>query len=128
MKNKKTRLFAFISYKNSENLIAGKIKEILSEYGIDSFLAHKDIAVSRVWQEEILKNIKLATLFICILSKKYLESGYCMQESGMAEILNIPIIPLSYDGTTSPGFISKYQSKKINQAVLNNLRITVWCK
>jgi hypothetical protein len=37
-----------------------------------------------------------------------------MQESGMAIILDLSIIPLSLDGTVSPGFISKFQSKKID--------------
>jgi hypothetical protein len=37
-----------------------------------------------------------------------------MQESGIAIILDLPIIPLSLDGTVSPGFISIFQSKKID--------------
>jgi hypothetical protein len=37
-----------------------------------------------------------------------------MQESEMAIILDLAIIPLSLDGTVSSGFISKFQSKEIN--------------
>jgi adenine-specific DNA methylase len=33
----------FISYQTADKVVAGKIKEILSDYGMDSFLAHEDI-------------------------------------------------------------------------------------
>jgi hypothetical protein len=106
---------AFISYQTRDKLIAGKIKQILGEYGIDAFLAHEDLTVSDEWQDEILKNIREKSLFICILSKNFLKSSYCLQESGIAIISNMTVVPLSIDDTTSPGFMSKYQSKKIDQ-------------
>lgn len=106
---------AFISYQTSDKEIAGKIKEILSDFGIDSFLAHEDITISEEWRDTIINNLKESSLFICLLSKKYLKSSFCLQESGIAYILNIPIIPLSLDGTISPGFIEKFQSKKIEK-------------
>jgi hypothetical protein len=106
----------FISYQTDDKAVAGKIKKILSDFGMDSFLAHEDIEISVEWQDEILKHIKNSSFFICLLSKNYLNSVYCMQESGMAIILDLAIIPLSLDGTVSPGFISKFQSKKINNS------------
>jgi hypothetical protein len=105
--------FAFISYQTFDKSIAGKIKEILAEFDMDAFLAHEDIEVSAEWRDKILENLKKASLFICILSKNYLQSSYCMQESGIAVILNMTILPFSLDDTISPGFISIYQSEKI---------------
>ena len=93
--------------------VAGRLKEILSEFNIDSFLAHEDIDVSEEWQKEIFKHLKKSIIFICILSKNYFESSYCMQESGIAAIKDMTIISLSLDGTSPPGFISKYQGKKV---------------
>lgn len=104
----------FISYQTSDKIVAGKLKQILSNFGINSFLAHDDLEVSVEWQDEILKNIKQSELFICLLSENYLKSKFCMQESGIAIVLNMTIIPLSLDDTISPGFISKIQSKRIN--------------
>jgi hypothetical protein len=118
--DKEQKLNVFISYQTSDKLIAGKLKEILSAWDIDSFLAHEDLEVSVEWQAEILNNIKSSSLFICLLSKHYLNSIFCMQESGMAIILDMPIMPLSIDETTPPGFISKFQSKQISP---NNLSI-----
>lgn len=113
MKAEVKKLCAFISYQTSDKQVAGKLKEILSKYNIDSFLAHEDIDVSEEWREEIFKYLKKSNIFICILSKNYLESSYCMQESGIAAIKNMIIISLSLDDTSPPGFISKFQGKKV---------------
>jgi adenine-specific DNA methylase len=36
----------FISYQTADKAVAGKIKKILSDYGMVSFLAHEDIEIS----------------------------------------------------------------------------------
>jgi hypothetical protein len=113
MKKREIKSCAFISYQTSNKDIAGKLKNILTDYGIDSFLAHEDIDVSEEWQAEIIKYLEKTTIFFCILSKNYLESIYCMQESGVAAFRSMTIIPLTVDGTSPPGFISKYQAKRI---------------
>jgi hypothetical protein len=105
--------FAFISYQTFDKSIAGRIKEILAEFDIGAFLAHEDLEVSAEWRNEILENLKKTSLFICILSKNYLQSSFCMQESGIAVISDMTIIPFSLDETTSPGFSSIYQSKRV---------------
>jgi hypothetical protein len=104
----------FISYQTTDKNIAGEIKRILEAYNINSFLAYEDLEVSVEWENEILKRINESTLFICLLSKNYSNSIYCLQESGIAIIKNMTIIPLSIDDAISPGFLSKYQSKKID--------------
>jgi hypothetical protein len=113
MRPEERKISAFISYQTDDKVTAGKLRQELLRYDIDSFLAHEDLEVSSEWQDEILENIKKSTLFICLLSKNYLKSCFCMQESGMAILLKMTIIPLSLDDTVSPGFISKFQSKKI---------------
>jgi len=112
-------LKAFISYQSTELIIASEIKGILSAFGIQSFLAHDDIRVSEEWQPKIIDELKNSTFVICLLSEKYIQSAYCLQETGIALILNKPIISLSLDNTTSPGFIAKYQSKKITEKTLS---------
>jgi hypothetical protein len=114
MNEENKKLEAFISYQTADKIVAGKIKKILSHFGINSFLAHEDIEISDEWQYEILERMKKSSIFICLLSENYLNSVYCIQESGMAIILDMTIIPLSLDGTISHGFISKFQSKRIN--------------
>ncbi len=105
---------AFISYQTADKHVAGKIKQLLEGIGIEGFLAHEDIDVSLEWQDEILKNMAKSSLFICLLSSNYLNSFWCIQESGMARFKNSTVIPLTLDGTVPPGFISKYQAVRID--------------
>lgn len=107
--------YAFLSYQTADRLAARQLKDLLDKIGIASFLAHEDIGVSEEWRLRILEEIGKADLFICLLSKNYFESHWCVQESGIAAFRQgISIIPLSLDGTNPRGFISNYQSVKVN--------------
>ena len=109
----KEKITAFISYSTVDKLLAGKLKELLTSIEIETFLAHEDIEPSEEWLIEIKKNLESCTLFFCILSEYFSSSIFCIQETGMADILKKPIMPLSIDGTNPPGFISRIQAKKI---------------
>jgi len=114
-------LYAFISYHNSDKIMAGKFKEALDLLGIDAFLAHEDITVSVEWAQKILTEISKADMFVCILSERYQKSDWCMQESGIAAfIANMTVIPFSLDGTIPQGFIAKYQAVKPGDTILKN--------
>lgn len=105
---------AFISYQTNDKTIAGTLKKDLSLIGINSFLAHEDIEVSEEWRIKILTELANSELFICLLSKNYLKSAWCVQESGIAAFQpNLLVIPLSIDGTIPMGFISHIQSVKV---------------
>lgn len=110
----KNRLKVFISYSMNDKDVATKIKEMLAEFGIESFMAHDDIFVSQEWKERILKELNEADVFIPILSHHFRLSDWCSQESGIACFRNILIIPLSLDNTKPYGFMSYRQGKRIN--------------
>jgi len=84
----KDKLKAFISYKSKCKQIADELKNILFTYGINSFLAPDNINLSEEWQIRILKELKNTDFVICILSEEYNQSAYCLQETGIALILN----------------------------------------
>lgn len=108
---------AFISYQTADKATAGTIKSILAPIGISAFLAHEDIEVSEQWRNKILKEIGKSDIFICLLSKNYLESDWCLQESGIAAFRKSTlIIPLSLDHTNPPGFLGHVQSGQISAA------------
>lgn len=112
----------FISYSTKDKEIAGKLKKILEKHKTPSFLAHEDIKVSREWEDKILAEITSCSIFICLLSKNFLDSTYCIQETGIAASLkNVCIIPLSIDGEIPVGFIDRYQSTKIDPS---NIKIS----
>jgi TIR domain len=105
----------FISYSVIDKEYAGKIKNILNYVGLESFLAHEDIDVSHEWADKILEEINQSAIFICLLSKNFLDSDYCLQETGIAASReDVCIIPLSLDGSIPPGFLKKIQSSKID--------------
>lgn len=116
--------YAFLSYQTTDKLVARQIKDNLDKVGIASFLAHEDIAVSEEWRLKILEEIGKADIFICLLSQAYFESYWCVQESGIAAFRQgMSIIPLSLDGTIPQGFISNFQSVKVDpgQITLSDL-------
>lgn len=107
---------AFLSYQTEDRHIAAKVREFLDSIEVPAFMAHEDINVSHEWQKVILDEISQADIFIAILSENYFRSPYCVQESGIA-IFRMPgmtIIPVSTDGSVSPGFMAHIQSKRID--------------
>lgn len=107
--------YAFLSYQTADKLVAGQVRRVLADVGIDCFLAHEDIAVSEEWRLKILEEIGRADIFICLLTKAYYNSPWCSQESGIAAFRqNMTIIPLSLDEAIPQGFISSFQSVKVD--------------
>lgn len=108
-------MYAFISYNTDDKKVAGRIKNLLSLVGVESFLAHEDIEVSEEWAEKILEEIGKADVYICILSKRFFESYWCNQESGIAAFREeMTVIPISIDGSNPQGFIAKIQATKVD--------------
>jgi hypothetical protein len=104
---------AFISYQTEDRKVAGEIKSLLKKEGIESFLAHEDIAVSEEWRLEILKVIKKANIFVAIITKNYLNSVWCVQEAGIAAaITKLTPICLLLDNSTPPGFLQAVQGRR----------------
>jgi len=113
-KFKLNQIKGFFSYKNTDKIYAGKIKASLERYGIDVFLAHEDIKVSKEWDEEILKALKNCDFVLLLLTKNFQESEYTDQETGIAIGLEKKIIPIKVDETDPYGFIDKLQALKLH--------------
>jgi TIR domain len=118
-------VLAFISYSSEQKAEAAQIRAYLKGMSIESFMAHEDIAVSEEWRLELIDKIKSCDVFVAILSDRYIQSVWCMQESGMAVLREMTIIPISLDGTPSPGFMSHMQSKRID---LKNIDMHLFLK
>ena len=107
-------LVAFISHSHKDRELAGEAKQVLSDAGIEAFVAHDDIEVSDEWKRRILDELGRCDLFVPLLSKKFLESRWTLQELGfVASRPNVKIVPLSIDRTVPFGFISHLQSGPI---------------
>ena len=108
--------YAFISYSVEDKEWGGRIKSCLENIGVKSFLAHEDLQVSEEWRESIIEALGKVDIFITVLSKNFKSSDWCSQEIGyIASRPDVTIIPLSIDGTTPYGFISKLQGKHVKR-------------
>ena len=108
------RLRAFISYSTKDKLVAAEVKRALSDFGVDSFLAHDDLRVSEEWKKRILEELANCDIFVALLSKAFRTSHWASQETGIAFARKtVLIIPISIDRTMPFGFLSDIEGKKI---------------
>ncbi len=105
----------FISYSTKDAKLAGGIKRGLEQLGMDVFIAHEDITPSAEWVETILENLKSTDVFMPIITEEFLESDWTDQESGIAFAGEKIIIPVSVKNHQPYGFISRFQSAKIQE-------------
>jgi hypothetical protein len=117
-KNLRTKksIKVFISYSTKNKLVGAKIKDILSSFGMECFMAHDDIENSEEWKQRILKELHEADIFIPILNDNFKNSDWCSQEAGIACYRNILIIPLSLNergkkSVVPYGFMDHLQGK-----------------
>jgi hypothetical protein len=108
-------LKAFFSYQTADRHVAAELRDYLRGLEVDCFMAHDDIEVSAEWQTRILEELAACDLFVAVLSANYMNSAFCLQESGIAVArTGVTFIPISLDGTVSPGFMGRYQSKRVD--------------
>jgi len=103
----------FLSYSNADKKLAGQIKKIIENNGLDVFLAHDDIEPSEEWVKTILSELNECDVFIPLLTKKFNKSNWTDQETGFALCRDIPIISLKVD-VDPHGFIAKFQALRLN--------------
>lgn len=102
---------AFLSYSTVDRRAAAVLKQHLERAQIEVFMAHEDIQVSEEWRLRLLKELRSNDIFICLLSQNYLNSAWCMQESGVAAFRRgLVVVPLRLDQTLPPGFLSSFQA------------------
>jgi hypothetical protein len=56
--------------------------------------------------------LERADIFVPILSARYYESVWCVQESGIAAFRNITFIPLAIEGRIPQGFSTRIDPEK----------------
>lgn len=106
-----TEYHIFISHSTKDLKDVLKLVNGLSSYGLRSFVAHRDIQLSKEWVKEIENQLSKCKVFIAFLTANFKTSDWCDQEAGIAYSNNLKIIPLNCDGgTNSYGFLSKFQT------------------
>jgi hypothetical protein len=112
--NLKSSFHIFLSHSTKDLNAILDIKNELEKYGFLVFVAHKDIMTSATWIDEIERELQNCKIFIAFLTQNFKESDWCDQESGIAYLNNLKIVPINGDGkTNSYGFLNKFQSKSL---------------
>ena len=104
----------FISYASDIRKTAGRIKKYLDQYGFNCFLAHEDIPPQTVWPDEVLDALEKCSLFLPLLTPKFIESFYCQQETGFAYCRGVEILPVMISKEPM-GMIANLQALRFNK-------------
>lgn len=102
----------FISHITSKKKQASRLKTVLEDYGITSFVAHEDINPTKEWQKEIQRALNSMDCMSAMLYDGFHQSNWCDQEVGIALGRNITVLPLLPDSDPY-GFLGEYQGVKI---------------
>ncbi len=113
----KDQLKVFLSYSHKDYGIASEIKLFLENFNFSVFLAHTSIEPTRIWIDEIYKNIKECDIFIPLLTEEFKKSNWTDQECGIAYSEDKNFVTISVNGIINPyGFLNKYQTLRFDNS------------
>lgn len=84
----------FVSHLAQHKETATRLKSSLEWWGIDSFIAHKDINPGKEWSDVILAALHSCDALVGLVHTGFRESQWCDQEVGFALGRAIPAIPI----------------------------------
>ena len=103
----------FISYSTKDSEIAFSLLEVLESYGLECWIAPRNIPKGAQWAEEIDKAIQNARIFVVIVSSQSVESKQVPKEIALAVSSCESIFPFRIDDTGLKGtfryYLSDYQ-------------------
>lgn len=99
----------FLSHAGDGREFAGVMKDRLSGFRIEAFVAHEDIAPTLPWVEVIEQALKTCHALAALLTPDFHESDWTDQEIGYCLSRDVLILPLRL-GLTPYGFIGRYQA------------------
>ena len=99
----------FISHLAEHQKFASEIKAALFEFGVSSFVAHKDIEPAQEWQDVIESALATCDGMLALLHDRFHKSNWTDQEIGYGLGRKLLIVAVHL-GTTPYGFIGKFQA------------------
>lgn len=101
----------FLSHLATHSVYVGQLKMALLDYGIDAFVAHDDIKVSKEWMDQIEVALATCDALAALLHPDFRQSSWTDQEVGYVLPRKVPIIPLMM-GEHPYGFMSRWQGAR----------------
>ena len=115
----------FISHLTKDKIAARNLKICMKEYGIDCFVAHEDIRISREWEIEIENALFSMDALCAIVTPDFRNSDWCDQEVGIALGQKKAVLPISKE-MMPYGFSGKYQALKSAGKNANEIAKALW--
>jgi hypothetical protein len=100
----------FISHRDEHKVLARRLGDALSEYGISAFVAHDTIVPMKTWQLEIEKGLETMEVMLAFVTDDFHNSTWTNQEIGYALGKSVPIISVKLETKSPPGFIGSKQA------------------
>jgi len=107
----------FLSHADEDKKTARMIANEMMKYGIDVFVAHDDIEIGADWKSILMEKISQCDVFVVLLTKNFHQARYTDHEVGMAVYLKKRIMPITFDKSSTYGFMSDSQAKPISEEI-----------
>ena len=96
-----------------EPLVIPAVAHLKQWYGADIFTCADSIPPGSRWHDEIMDALRSQDIFVSLLSKHFLASGFAAFEMGCAYALDKPMAAISLDGSAPPAFVQHLQMADI---------------
>lgn len=103
-------LRVFLSHRDADKKLAGMLSARLHQFGVSAFVAHKDIQVDQVWQEEIENALISMHAFVALVTDDFHSNSWTDQEVGFALGRGVKRIAVKLGKSPPKGFINKFQA------------------
>ena len=91
----------FISHSNMDSHLVNYLHQSLILYGIEPYLAERDLKPNHYLSEKVIHNLKNSDCVVVLLTRNGVCSKYVQNEVGIAIGSNIPIVPIVEKGIRS---------------------------
>lgn len=107
-------LRVFFSHLSTHKGDVEAVRQALLDYGLDGFVAHVDIEVSKEWMDQVEVALATCDALVAFLHAGFVQSIWADQEVGYCLARNVPVVPLMF-GSDPHGFLSRYQGAPCEQ-------------
>ena len=106
----KQRTLIFLSHSARYSDQVAEVKNQLEKLGICCFLAHKDIAPSTIWQDEIVNALNTMNIFIGFVTNDFHSGSWTNQEIGYAIQRDVCRVFVKLEKQDPEGMVAREQA------------------
>ena len=102
----------FASHQSADKVVVAQLKSALSEFGIETFVAHEDIEVSKQWLRVVEAGLQTCEGLVACIGTQFHSSTWTDQEVGWVVGRRVPVVSWCLDACDPYGFLGQYQALK----------------